>query len=255
MADIPAPVLDSFGDLSKPKPSLAIRIVQVLTVLGIGIVLLAFMLPATRRVRPAAHRSQCKNNLKQIGLALHNYHEVYNALPPAYTVDANGKPLHSWRTLILPFFDQAALYETIDLSKPWNDPANVKAYSTSIPGYECPSSHHSAPYTNTNYLAVVTPNSSIRPGQSLQLREITDGLSNTLFVIEVPAEQAVHWMSPLDADANLVLSFAPQTKLNHEGGFDALLGDGSVRFISAKTPADVRRALMSATGGEVVGDF
>lgn len=255
MADIPDPVLDAFGDLSKPKTSLGYRIVQVFTVLGIGLVLLAFMLPATRRAREPARRLQCMNYLKQIGLALHSYHEVYNVLPPAYTVDANGKPLHSWRTLLLPFIDQAALYETIDLSKPWNDPANAKAYATRIQVYECPSSRFTEPPFKTTYLAVVTPNSSIRPGQSLQLREITDGLSNTLFVIEVPAEQAVHWMSPLDADANLVLSFAPETKLNHEGGFDALLGDGSVRFISVKTPADVRRAFMSATGGEVVGDF
>ena len=73
---------------------------------------------------------QCANNLKQIALALRNYESVYHALPPAYTVDAEGKPLHSWRTLILPYLEQQALYDKIDLSKPWDDPANKEAYET-----------------------------------------------------------------------------------------------------------------------------
>ena len=73
------------------------------------------------------------NNLKQIALALLNYEQAHHALPPAYTVDAQGRPLHSWRTLILPYLDQESLYQTIDLSKPWNDPANAKALETSLP--------------------------------------------------------------------------------------------------------------------------
>src|SRR5260370_743998 len=69
-----------------------------------GGVVIALLLPQTSSREPA-RRSQCKNNLKQIGLALHNYHDVYGSFPPAYFVDASGKPMHSWRVLILPFLD------------------------------------------------------------------------------------------------------------------------------------------------------
>ena len=65
-----------------------------------------------------------------------NYEQAYNALPPAYTVDANGRPLHSWRTLILPYLEQESLYQTIDLSKPWNDPANARAVETAFPSFD-----------------------------------------------------------------------------------------------------------------------
>lgn len=87
-----------------PKPSSRRRItlVELLVVLSIVAVLIALLLPATRSARPAAHRAMCVNNLRQIALALHNYEQVCKCLPPAYTVDASGRPLHSWRTLILP---------------------------------------------------------------------------------------------------------------------------------------------------------
>ncbi len=122
----------------------------VLAVVGIGVVLVALMLPAVRRCAgEAARRSQCKNNLKQIALALHNYEAHYHALPPAYTVDGDGKPLHSWRTLILPYVDQQSLYSRIDLSKPWDDPANAEALTANVANsLHCPStpgpaeSHH-----------------------------------------------------------------------------------------------------------------
>ena len=116
-----------FGDvIPKKRAGRGCGCVQVLLVLGIIVVLLVLFLPFTSAVpRPAARRAQCTNNLKQIGLALHEYVQEYDALPPAFTVDAQGRPLHSWRTLILPFLEQEALYKTIDLSKPWNDPANA----------------------------------------------------------------------------------------------------------------------------------
>ena len=83
------------------------------------------LLPAVQAAREAARRMSCSNNIKQIGLAMQNYHTAYGTLPPAYTVDAQGRPLHSWRTLILPFIEQQALYGEIDLSKPWNDPVTT----------------------------------------------------------------------------------------------------------------------------------
>jgi prepilin-type N-terminal cleavage/methylation domain-containing protein len=123
--------------MPKPRSRRGFTLVELLLVVAIIAVLIALLLPATRSVGPAGRRAQCTSNLKQIAVALHNYEEAHKALPPGYTVDVNGRPLHSWRTLILPYLEQA-LYRTIDLSKPWNDPANAQALGTSVPVYRCP---------------------------------------------------------------------------------------------------------------------
>lgn len=213
-----------------------------LTVILAGLCI-ALLLPATRNARPAARRVHCQNNLKQIALALYNYADEWGALPPAYTVDADGHPLHSWRTLILPYLDQSPLYDTIDLSKPWNDPANLKAYETAIHIYNCPSTD--GPRTHTTYMAVVAPGSCLQPHQPRKFSEITDPRAGTLMIVEVEPEHAVHWMAPVDADAQRVLSFGPESKLAHSGGMHAAFADGSVQLLSADMPADERRDLIS----------
>lgn len=240
---------------SRPLRGLTLRELVIATgvVLLIGFVAVAFLLPVTRTARPAARRSQCKNNLKQIGLALYNYHDQYHAFPPAYTVDAEGKPLHSWRTLILPFIEQKGLYDKIDLTKPWDDPANAIAFKTILEVYRCPSEQ--GPATHTTYLALVTPNSCLRPEESARLSDIKDGTSNTLVVTEVDSEHAVHWMAPTDADEALFLAISPTSKLVHTGGVQALLADGTVRFFDVSLSADIRRALISRDGNDKVSDF
>jgi prepilin-type processing-associated H-X9-DG protein len=208
-----------------------------------------FLIPGGRgRSREAARRSACKNNLKQIGLALHNYHDDYDAFPPAYTVDADGNRLHSWRTLILPYLDQKPLYERIDLSKPWDDPANEEALKTRIDPYCCPNAE--SPENHTSYLAVVSPNSCLQPNLPRKFSEITDGADNTLMVIEVAESQEVPWMAPLDANESMLLGYSSESKLHHTGGGHALFADGSVQFISVDTPAAERQALISIAGGD-----
>jgi prepilin-type processing-associated H-X9-DG protein len=224
-----------------------LKLLNVVLVLGIGLFLIALLLP-TRRAGPAARRAQCTNNLKQIALALHNYEQEYGALPPAYTLDPNGRPLHSWRTLILPYIEQEPLYKTIDLSKPWNDPANAKAFETVIPEFRCPES--SGQPNTTTYLAIVAPGGCFIAGEPRRLADITDSHGATLMVIEAAEERAVPWMAPLDADGPLVMGLGPGTKLHHAGGMNTCLVDGSVRFLKASTPAEVRRALISISGND-----
>ena len=79
------------------------------------------------------------SNLHQISIALQLYAAAHGGLPPAYTTDADGKPLHSWRTLILPYLEHQQLYESIDLAKPWDDPANAEACKAALSVYQCPS--------------------------------------------------------------------------------------------------------------------
>lgn len=232
-----------------PKPRLARRftLIELLVCLAIIVVLIAMMLPANRINRPG-RRAQCNNNLNQIALALQAYQQAQGALPPAYTVDAQGRPLHSWRTLILPYLDQESLYRTIDLSKPWNDPANAEARKESIGLYHCP---EAAGLRNaTTYLAIVGENACFLPNESRRLQEIRDAHGSTLMVIEADDEHAVHWMAPLDADESLVMSLGPKTELHHQGVMNAAFVDGSARFLKANTPADARRAFISIAGND-----
>jgi prepilin-type processing-associated H-X9-DG protein len=242
-----------FNDtLPKPRSRRGIRIIEVMVVIGIIGVLIGLLLPATRCDWPAARRAQCQSNMKNIVLALHAYEQQHHAIPPAYTVDANGKPLHSWRTLILPYLENEELYQTIDLSKPWNDPANAKARETPVSIYRCPES--ARPRNMTTFLAIAGPNSCLVPGKGRRLTEITDSHASTLVVIEAGEENAVPWMAPVDADESLVLSIGPNTEHHHAGGMNACFVDGGVRFFSANVPANVRRAIMSISGNDKVAD-
>src|SRR4051794_27921550 len=96
--------------ISKPRPRGLFRLIQLIAILGAFGLFLMLMMPFTRNASGAARRAQCTNDLKQIGLALHNYESSFGVFPPAYTVDSAGRPLHSWRTLLLPYMEQEPLY-------------------------------------------------------------------------------------------------------------------------------------------------
>jgi Protein of unknown function (DUF1559) len=223
-----------------------------LVVIGIVGVLIVLLIPMRRSAGPA-RRMQCANNLKQIGLALILYEEKYGALPPAHTVDAGGKPLHSWRTLILPFMEQTPLYEKIDLSKPWDDPANKVAFDVGVPAYACPST--SGPITQTVYMAVAVPGGCFQPTEPRKLSEITDGRDSTIMVMEVDEKQAVHWMSPTDSIDFDLLNPKSGTRLQHPQGSQAVFVDGSVHFLSTSLKPETLRALITADGKDVIGDY
>src|SRR5205085_8632678 len=235
---------DTPGKSPVSKPGgIKFRLVEFLVGLGVIGIIVALLLPARRGSSGAARRTACGNNLKQIAIALHNYHAMYDALPPAYTIDAEGKPLHSWRTLILPFMEQRALYDRIDLSKPWDDPVNKAALETEIQIYRCPSA--SVPANKTTYLAVLAPDSCLQATESQTLTEITDNKTLTLMVIEVDDKHAVPWMSPQDADEELILSLGTAATPPHPGGFQAACADGSTRTVDMKTKPAALRALIS----------
>jgi hypothetical protein len=228
-------------------------LLKTLAVLGCGFVLITMILPAVHRNAEGRRRSQCRHNLHLVAFALHNYETEYGALPPAFTVDANGQRLHSWRTLILPYLNQRQLYDRIDLSKPWDDPANAEARGVKVPEYHCPSD--SCPPQRTTYLANIALGGCFRLTEPRLLSEITDGAFNTVMVIEVPSEKAVPWMSPQDADETLIMSMGREARTAHSGCAHAALCDGSVRFLSATLPAATCRALFTIAGGEEVRDY
>ena len=134
------------------RRSKAFTLIELLVVIAIIAVLIALLLPAVQQAREAARRSQCKNNLKQLGLALHNYHETYNTFPFGQVITNS----FSATSQLLPYLDQAPLYYTIDFSKPYNDLVNNAARLTEIPLLRCPSDVPNIMPQNggaTNYMA------------------------------------------------------------------------------------------------------
>ncbi len=210
-----------------------------------GGILAALALPAVSAAREAARRMQCSNNLKQIALALHNYESVYRSLPPAYTVDADGNRLHSWRTLLLPFIEQKTLYLQLDLTKPWNDPVNVNLTSTEIPTFRCPSSKITPGMTT--YQIIVAPNSPFPGSTPLKFQDIKDGLSKTLFAVETDDADAVPWAEPKD---HSLQSFMSSMNPSHLGGRNAAFMDGSVRFLSVDMNSQTASGLITINGND-----
>jgi type II secretory pathway pseudopilin PulG len=202
-------------------------VVLVLVLLCSG-VLIALLLPAVQAAREAAREAACTNNLKQIGLALHNYHDVYKCFPPAQMVDRNGNK-HSWRVLILPFMDEKAVYGSYKFNEPWDSPANRGVGQVSLREYLCPSNPNRG--AETNYVMIVGPRTiSDGPG-NCKLGDVTDGMSNTIAVVEVGGSN-IAWSEPRDLTLQEVRQGAlTGARGNHPRRINVLLMDGSIRCL------------------------
>ena len=203
-------------------------------VIGIGL-----LLPMVRNPGPAVYRMSCGNNLKQIALALHIYEQVHGSFPPAFTVDADGKRLHSWRTLILPYLEYQALYDSIDLDAAWDDPVNQTAYEASVPVFQCAAAQ--IPANCTNYLGAVGEDAFWHPTRARTLSEIKAESKYSIMIAEVPAALAVHWMCPTDSDERTFMAITRDYGLGqHSSGYQVARADGSVTFLHHDT--DLRHA-------------
>lgn len=192
-----------------------------------------------------AKRQVSANNLKQIGLAFHTYHDAMGTFPTAAIASKDGKPLLSWRVALLPYLEENQLYQQFKLDEPWDSPNNMKllakmprVYGEPIKGkYE-------------TYYQVFTGTGAIFDGpKGIKLNQIVDGTSNTILAIE--AGSAVPWTKPEDVafDAKKEL---PKFGGLFEGGFHTLLADGSVRFHAGTVNADMMRRAIQRNDGMIV---
>ena len=204
------------------RSRMGFTLIELLVVIAIIAVLVAILLPAVQQAREAARSSQCKNNLKQIGIALHNYHESLGVFPPGQNRGAivisgvthefgNG---FSWGAMLLPYMDQAGLYNKLDFDIPVSTGTNntVIMGLNGIPGVICPSDVNRVPFRGVNAATTKTPSTSYfgncgafpnwsdnanvnyaggffmtDPGPISNLSKISDGSSNTVAVVEKSA--------------------------------------------------------------------
>lgn len=236
-------------------------VVIIVAAAALGMVLacggvLALLFSQVGSSREAARRSQCSGHLKQIALAMHNYHDTYQCFPPAVITDASGRPMQSWRVAILPFLEQAPLYQRYNSNEPWDSPANRALGSLMPPVYRCPSDA-SAASTETNYVMIVGKDTvGGLPNEAVSLKDITDGTANTILVVEVVGS-GIHWMEPRDLSID-ELSRAINDgsgqwiSSRHPGGANAACADGSLHFLSQSIDQATLRALILRNDGTAI---
>ena len=166
-------------------------------VLGIGIgVFLTLFIPYCVRARAEAVRLECAHNMKQILLALHSYHDVYESFPPAHTVDENGKPLHSWRVLILPYLGEEELYQQIRLDESWDSEHNRRLHKQMSPVFCCPADRKKQANGETSYVWMIGEGHISDGTSCATMYDMIDGTSNTLMLVETL--DPFCWMAPAD---------------------------------------------------------
>jgi len=221
----------------------------VILVIGIAV---PWLLSQTADVRPSAYRAECASNLKKIALGLRNYHQEFGCLPPSYTPDKNGRPMHSWRVLLLPYIGQAKLYRAYRLDEPWNGPNNSKLAGARPSTYACPADHVTfvTGATGTNYFAVVgldTAWDSERPPWIGKPDE------DDRRILLVEAENTgINWMEPKDltldqAIAGLTSESGTRISSGHGDRMvaNAALANGVVYMMPTDVPSEVLREMVT----------
>ncbi len=217
-------------------------------VLSLGAISVGLLLPAVQKVRESANRLSSQNNLKQMALALYNYHDTYGGFPSAAICDKNGKPLLSWRVAILPFLEQDTLYKQFKLDEPWNSAHNTKLIPLMPKIYAVPAAPPKP--GETHYRVFVGGGAAFDLAKRTRLADLTDGTSNTLLIVET-TDTAV-WTKPDD------ILYDPRKPLPKLGGFyangifNAAFFDGSVRALRVDLPEATLRALITRAGGEII---
>jgi hypothetical protein len=201
------------------------------------------LLPTTSSCGPAARRSQCANNMKQLALALEIYRDVHGSCPPPYLADNCGKPIHSWRVLILPHAEQAALWKRYRFSEPWDGPNNSQLPAPSFP-YCCPTGGKPAA---TNYVMVTGPGTASEAMTKGSPKN--QAVPNRILLVEV-ANSGIDWKEPKDltldeARAGINPPNARGISSLHENGAHVAMTSGAVYFVPKTISHEDLEALLT----------
>jgi hypothetical protein len=224
--------------------------------------------------REAARLSGSINNLKQIGLAMHNFHAATNHFPPAVVFGPDGKPWHSWRVLLLPYLGAVEAYNQYDFTQPWDSPRN-RALLDKMPAVYRDPQIGAATGSTTHYAALVGERTAFPPQGSritivngaasgdlykgTNIVMITDGTSNTMAIAPVDPARKIPWTKPEDIAVGQDFPglgqpggiFTP-ARIGGVGEAPVLFLDGSVRTLSDRIDLATLRALTTRKSGEII---
>ena len=220
-------------------------------VAAVALFLWLILIPALRTASEKARRYDCTNDLKQIGLAMHNYHDRYGCFPAAATFDDRGRPLLSWRVTILPFMEENALYREFRMNEPWYSPHNRTLLGKMPAAFACRLNEARKGWAEmSTYQVIIGPQTIFTGGPAgVRRADVTDGTANTILVLET--NDLAPWTAPHDVAFSSASSLGT-SGTEHPGGLNAAMADGSVRFIKSTIDPGVLWSLMTRDGGEVI---
>ncbi|MFO0979989.1 MAG: DUF1559 domain-containing protein [Planctomycetaceae bacterium] len=215
----------------------------------IGVVVTETYLEAQiKETRDRRNEARRLSSLRQMGLAFHNYHDTYNRFPGANSDNENDAKL-SWRVHLLPYLEQAELYQQFHLDEPWDSEHN-KTLIEKMPDIFKTEGVKDAGKTSLHVLT--GDNMPFGQEEARRIRDVTDGTSNTLMVVEAGADKASEWTKPEELKFN---GDDPKATFGKVGSLlPVLLMDGSTQLLSMDLDADVLKALATHAGGEVISD-
>ena len=176
--------------------------------------------------RNERHRAVCKDHLKQIGLALHQYHERFGSFPPAFVLGPDGRAWLSWRVLLLPFLGEESLHREYRFDEPWNGAHNRRLSSRVPECYRCPTDAHKS---SSSFLAIVGRRTMWPAYFTVNVKDVGDGSSNTVMLMEA-LDRDINWLEPRDLTTSQALE---QIRRNDAHGIHhVLMVDGTVRAVN-----------------------
>ncbi len=251
----------------------AFTLIELLVVISIIGILVGLLLPAVQAAREASRKVSCKNNLRQIGIALHAYHDVHRVLPTGCIEWRawNSPPTHrqyAWSAFLLPFIEQQNLHAQIDFRVPFDAAVNAQAAATRVSVYECPTApEREMIRAQTDYGGLFGERMVDRQpddgvflyDEPIRFRDILDGLSGTLVVSEDVGGPDSEWINGRNVFVQAGGINDPQAWIGdneirslHTGGAMLLFGDGHALFMTESIDLQVLGALITRAGGEVV---
>ena len=274
--------------VSQPRSSRvrrAFTLVELLVVVAIIGILIGLLLPAVQAAREAARRAACLNNLHQIGVAMHHYHDAFGKFPPGGIEIASltqSIPRYecrqiAWSALILRFVEQGGVSDLLHFDKRFDSEENAEAAKCVVPTYLCPSVARDSKWVHGRAACdyggimgfqdakgdVTVTGSGLTNGMMLNnrgiaMKEITDGCTNTLLVSEDAAWQDGQWINAQNVfvvswPINIPVQNDNEIRSHHPGGANALFCDGSARFLPTETEKAVLAAWCTRAGGEITG--
>ena len=250
--DLSPPVrkLNTRKELIRLAIQITASLAIILAILGVSA---AIVIPALEQARKGRNRSLCLNNMRQIVNALNAYAKEHGTYPPPAVLDSKGKPLYSWRVLILPQLGFDGLYGQFILDQPWDSPTNLSLFKDMPDVFASPGSPDAKAVSESNYVLLTGIGSLFPKTGPMSPKQITDDPAQTILLAET-TNSRMKWTEPGDIDASLGITLGNRPRIdiggNHQDGINVVAADGTPMVLPTDISSVVVDAMKTPNGGE-----